>query len=330
MVNRPIARIIALGSYLPERILSNRDLEKLVETSDEWIISRTGMRERRIAAEDEFPSDMGAAAAQKALVACGVPASEIDLIIVATMTPDYISPSTANLIQAKLQANNAAAMDIQAACSGFLYALSTAKAYIESGMYRRVLVIAAEKMSSFIDYEDRTTCILFGDGAAAAVVAAEGHGFVVNTICLGSDGQLANLAIIPAGGSRHPASLDTVNQRQHYFKMSGNEVFKHAVRRMAMAVRDCLSKAGLEEAHVSWLVPHQANVRIIDAIAKQFNIPEDRVFKTLHKYGNTSASSLVIALDELLKEEKFEEGDHILLTAFGGGLTWGASLLTKI
>lgn len=329
MANRPTARIIALGSYLPKRILSNNDLEKMVETSDEWIVTRTGMRERRIAAEGEFPSDMGAAAAQKALAACKIAASEIDLIIVATMTPDYISPSTANLIQAKLQANNASAMDIQAACSGFLYALSIAKAYVESGIYRHILVIAAEKMSSFIDYEDRTTCILFGDGAAAAVVASEGEGLIINTICLGSDGQLANLAIIPAGGSRHPASLDTVNQRQHFFKMTGNEVFKHAVRRMSMAARECLSKAGLEESNVSWLVPHQANLRIIDAIAKQFNFPENRVYKTLHKYGNTSASSQAIALDELLKEEKLEKGEHILLTAFGGGLTWGASLLTK-
>lgn len=330
MANQRIARIIGLGSYLPERVLSNQDLEQMVETSDEWIVSRTGMRERRLAAADEFPSDMGAKAAQQALQACQMSPQEIDMILVATMSPDYLSPSTANLIQAKLQAHRAASMDVQAACTGFLYVLSIAKAYVESGLYQHILVVGTEKMSAFMDYQDRTTCVLFGDGAAAAVVSSKGEGLQIQTICLGSDGQLADLIKIPAGGSRHPASCATLEQRQHYFKMSGNEVFKHAVRRMSAAARECLTQAGLEEKEISWLVPHQANKRIIDAIAKNFHLSEEKVYQTVHKYGNTSASSVAIALDELMKEHNIQEGEHLMLVAFGGGLTWGATILTQV
>jgi 3-oxoacyl-[acyl-carrier-protein] synthase-3 len=324
------ARIIGLGSYLPKKVLTNQDLEKIVETSDEWIVSRTGMRERRIAAENEFPSDMGTQAAIQALESANLKPEELELIIVATMSPDYISPSTASLVQAKLKAEKAAAFDVQAACTGFLYALSIAKAFVESGSYQRILVIASEKMSAFIDYKDRTTCVLFGDGAAAAVVSPQGEGLRIDTLCLGSDGQLADLVKIPAGGSRSPATPDTVEKGFHYFQMSGNEVFKHAVRRMSAASRECLAKAGLEEEDVSWLVPHQANKRIIDAIAKNFNIAEEKVYQTVHKYGNTSASSIAIALHELMKEQEFRKGEHLLLTAFGGGLTWGAAILTKV
>ncbi len=330
MTNQLTARIIGLGSYLPQKVLTNQQLEQMVETTDEWIVSRTGMHERRLAAENEFPSDMGAKAAQQALEACKMQPEEIDMILVASMSPDYLSPSTANLIQAKLKAEQAASMDIQAACTGFLYALSIAKAYIESRLYRHVLIIATEKMSAFIDYSDRSTCVLFGDGAAAAVVAAEGEGLSINALSLGSDGQLAHLIMIPAGGSRHPASLTTIEQRQHYFKMTGHEVFKYAVRRMSAAARECLVKAKLEETEVSWLVPHQANKRIIDAIGRNFNIPQEKIYQTVHKYGNTSASSIAIALHELMQEHDFREGEHLLLTAFGGGLTWGASILTKI
>ncbi|WP_249274840.1 beta-ketoacyl-ACP synthase III [Candidatus Protochlamydia amoebophila] len=330
MANQIIARITGVGSYLPERVLSNQDLEKMVETSDDWIVSRTGIRERRLADAKEFPSDMGTYAAQKALKNANLKAEQIDMILVATMSPDYISPSTANLIQAHLGASKAAAMDIQAACTGFLYGLSVAKAYIESNMYRHVLVIATEKMSAFIDYKDRTTCVLFGDGAAAAVVKGEGEGLKIDSLCLGADGELANLVLIPGGGSRKPASIETVSEGLHYFKMSGNEVFKHAVRRMSAAARECLVRAELQESDVSWLIPHQANKRIIDAIAKNFNFPDEKVYQTVHKYGNTSASSIAIALDELIKEHSFENGEHFLLTAFGGGLTWGASILTKI
>lgn len=330
MTTRALARIIGLGSYLPKRILSNQDLEKMVDTSDEWIVSRTGMKERRLAAVDEFPSDMGTVAAQKALQNAGVAVADVDMILVATMSPDYVSPSTASLIQGNIQATRAAAMDIQAACTGFLYGLSIAKAYIESGTYQTVLLVATEKMSAFIDYTDRTTCVLFGDGASAAVITNKGEGLRVDTLCLGADGSLADLAKIPAGGARYPASIETVSQKSHCFKMDGNEVFKHAVRRMSGAVKECLAKAGLDKMQVGWLIPHQANKRIIDAIAKKFNIPEEKVYKTVHKYGNTSASSILIALDELIQEYTCREGEHLLLTAFGVGLTWGAAILTKV
>lgn len=323
------ACIIGLGSYVPERILSNSDLEKMVETSDEWIVSRTGVRERRLARDDEFPSDMGVAAAKKALEESGIAPKEIDLILVATMTPDYISPSTASFIQAKLGASNAAVFDIQAACSGFIYGLSIAKAYVESGMYRNILFIATEKMSAFIDYADRSTCVIFGDGAAAAVITSGIKGLSIDTISLGADGELAELVSIRAGGARMPASEETVKRGDHFFKMVGNEVFKHAVRRMSTAAKEALSGQGLSDADVSWIVPHQANTRIIDAIAKNFQIPDERVYKTIHKYGNTSAASIGITLDELMHEKKIEIGEHILLVAFGGGLSWGAAVLTK-
>lgn len=330
MKKRPLARIIGLGSYLPEKILTNQDLEKLVDTSDEWIVTRTGMKERRLAADDEFPSDMGAKAALKALSAADIDVQAVDLILVATMTPDYISPSTGNLIQTKIGATRAFSMDIQAACTGFLYVLSIAKAYVESGAYGCVLVVASEKMSAFMDYTDRNTCILFGDGAAAAVVTGEGEGLAIKTLNLGSDGALADLVIIPGGGSRHPATKETVEQGAHYFKMSGAGVFKHAVRKMSESAKECLLKEGLEEKDISWLVPHQANERIMDALAKHFNISQEKVFKTVHKYGNTSASSVAIALDELTQEHTLKSGENLLLTAVGGGLTWGACILTKV
>ncbi len=323
------SRIIGLGSYLPKKILTNQDLEKMVETTDEWIYSRTGIKERRIADEDETASSMGAAAAEKALKASGKSIRDIDMILVCTMTPDYLTPATATLIQHLLKAHHAAAVDMQAACTGFLYALSMAKAYVESDLYRNILVVATEKMSAFIDYKDRNTCILFGDGAAAAVVAPEGSGFAINTICLGADGSLADLLMIPGGGSVKPATLETIEQRLHYFKMDGKEVFRQAVRRMEASARTCLEKAGVSEKEVSWLVPHQANIRIIEALAKNFDLLPEQVFKTVHKYGNTSASSIPIALDELIQEKNIQENEHILLVAVGAGLTWGAALLTK-
>jgi 3-oxoacyl-[acyl-carrier-protein] synthase-3 len=330
-MNKPlIAHIIEIKSYLPKHVLTNHDLEKMVDTTDEWITSRTGMQERRIADANEYTSDMGAKAASDALQAAQVDPQSIDLIICATMSPDYLSPGTANIIQAKIGATRAAALDIQAACSGFLYGLAIAKSFIESGLYQTVLVIASEKMSAFIDYQDRDTCILFGDGAAAAIVTGEAPGFRIDAISLGSDGSQADLVIIPAGGSRHPASIETVNERMHYFKMSGKEVFKHAVRQMTNASKECLQKAGLTEDQVNWLVPHQANKRIIDAIAKNFNFSEEKVYKTVHKYGNTSASSIAIALVDLSQEHTFKNGERLLLTAFGGGLTWGACVLTKV
>lgn len=326
MDNKP--RIVSTGSYLPEKVLSNQDLERLVETNDEWIVSRTGMKERRIAAADEFPSDMGAIAARQALERGGISVADIDLIVVASSSPDYIFPSTACLIQAKLGAVNAAALDIQAACSGYLYALATAKSFVKSGAYRNVLVVATEKLSSFVNYQDRSTCILFGDGASACVVSNQGKGLFIHETCLGADGGLADLLILPAGGARLPASLETVAACHHTIQMTGNEVFKHAVRRMELAAKDCLEKSGISEDQISWMVPHQANIRIIEAVAKRFEVPMEKVFLTIHKYGNTSASSVGIALDELLQTHTLNVGENVVLVAFGAGFTWGASVLT--
>lgn len=322
------ARITALGSYLPEKVLTNRELEQMVETSDEWIVTRTGMRERRIASAEEFTSDMGAEAAKKALEKSGLAPVQIDLILVATTTPDYPFPSTASLIQAKLGLTSAAAFDLQAACTGYLYGLSVAKAFIESGMYRHVLLVASEKLSSVVNYKDRNTCVLFGDGASAAIISCEGKGLLLREICLGCDGEPAEIVRIPAGGSRRPASLETVSQNLHCIEMDGKEVFKHAVRRMESSSKACMEKAGLAESDISWIIPHQANIRIIEAIAKRFNVPMERVYITIGKYGNTSASSVGIALDELLQEKKVASGQHLLLTAFGAGLTWGSIIVT--
>jgi 3-oxoacyl-[acyl-carrier-protein] synthase-3 len=323
------AHIIGYGSYLPERVLTNSDLEKMVDTSDAWITSRTGIQERRIAGPEEFSSTMGTLAARRALESCQMDPQEIDLILVATMSPDYPYPSTASLIQAQLGITHAAAMDIQAACSGFIYGLSTAKAYVESGIYRTVLLIASEKMSSLLDYQDRTTCVLFGDGAGAVVVRRAASGFQIGTCCLGTDGSLAQLLYAPAGGSRCPSTPNTTEQRLQYLKMSGQELFKHAVRRMSAAAIECLHTADVTQEEIDWLIPHQANDRIIEAIAKSLHFPTERIYKTLHKYGNTSASSVVIALDALCKEHPLKKNAHLLLLAFGAGLTWGACLLKK-
>lgn len=323
------ARIIGTGSYLPEKVLTNSDLEKMVETSDEWIVSRTGMKERRLAKEGEYTSDMGVEAAKKALQVAGISPEQVDLVLVATLTPDYTFPSTACLIQSSLKLTRAAAVDVQAACSGYIYVLAMAKAFIESGIYKNILIVASEKLSTIVDYQDRNTCVLFGDGATACVVSHKGDGLFIREVCLGSDGEQAQLIMLPAGGSRAPASLETLEKRSHFIKMDGKETFKHAVRRMEAAAKECLDRAGLAEGQISWLVPHQANTRIIEAIAKRFGVPMERIFLTIHKYGNTSASSIGIALDELLQEKEISHGENLLLVAFGAGLTWGASLLTR-
>lgn len=322
------AKIIGTGSYLPEKILSNFDLEKMVDTSDEWIVTRTGMKERRIAASDEYASHMGAEAARRALQDANLDAKDIDFILVATITPDYVFPSTACLIQEQIGAINAAGLDIQGACTGFLYGLSIAKAMIEAKTYKNILVIASEKLSSITNYKDRTTCVLFGDGAGAAVVSGNGKGLGIGHITLGSDGQQAELLMMPGGGSRNPSSIQSIENELHYIKMAGNEVFKHAVRRMESACKECLEASKVSESEVTYLIPHQANMRIIDAIAKRFeHLPKDRIFKTVQKYGNTAASSVAIALDELCKTSEIHANDQILLTAFGGGFTWGSALL---
>lgn len=326
--NRPTAKIIGTGSYLPEKVLTNQDLEKMVETSDEWIVTRTGMKERRIARSDEFTSDMGLEAAKKALEASKMAPESLDLILFATFSPDHLFPSTACLIQAQLGAVKAAAVDVQAACTGYLYALGMAKAFIEAGIYKNILIIASDKVSSIINYKDRNTCVLFGDGASAAVISAEGKGLAIRDVSLGSDGELAKLLIVPAGGVRQPATHETIDCDLHFLQMEGKEVFKHAVRRMETASKESIDRAGIKEEEISWLIPHQANMRIIEALAKRFEVPMEKVFVTIHKYGNTSASSVGIALDELMRQNNAQKGDNILLTAFGAGLTWGASVLT--
>jgi 3-oxoacyl-[acyl-carrier-protein] synthase-3 len=323
------AFINGTGSYLPSQILSNADLEKRIDTSDEWIFTRTGIKERRIAAAHEFASTMGLAAAIEALKSAQLSPEKIELIIVATMTPDYLSPSTSALIQHLLGARHACAFDIQAACSGYLYALSMAKAYIEAGMYQNVLVIAAEKMSAFIDYQDRNTCVLFGDGASASVVSNYPSGLAIDNVYLGANGEFADLIIIPGGGARVPATPESLSKGLHYFKMSGKEVFKHAVKMLDAAAEKCLAHVHLTMEDISWIVPHQANIRIIEAMAKSLKYPLERIYKTIHKYGNTSASTIPIALDELLKEQGLAPGQHLLLLTVGGGLTWGGAVLTQ-
>lgn len=323
------ATIKDLASYLPSRVLTNADLEKLVETTDEWIVSRTGIKERRVAGPDETTSDMAAKAATKLLEQIGKKAEEVDFILVATMTPDYICPSTAALVQAKIGAVNAGALDVQAACSGFIYGLSVAKAFIESSLFNNVLFIAAEKMTAFVDYSDRNTCILFGDGASAVWIEKSGPGLTIESVSMGADGSHPHLAWVPAGGVKKPTSQETLLGKEHYFKMEGKELFKHAVRRMASAAEDCLRQNGISLSDISWVVPHQANARILDAVAKAFAIDDSKVYRTVHKFGNTSASSISLALDELVHSSGLNQGDNILLAAFGAGLTWGAALLRK-
>lgn len=324
------ARITALGSYVPDRILSNEELEKMVDTSDEWITTRTGIKERRLAGENEHPSTMGAEAARRAIASAGLDPTELDLILVATMTPDYICPSTAALIQNLIGATRAAAVDFQAACSGFLYGLSMAKAYIESGIYKNVLLIATEKLSSFVDYTDRNTCILFGDGASAAIICGEGVGLAIDYISLGTDGAQADIFQIPAGGAREPATAETISAKRHYIQMQGREMYRHAVRRMEEETLLCLQKMQMNIDQIKWLVPHQANIRIINTLREKISFPEEKVYITLPKYGNTSASSVAIALDELHQNHSLEEGEHLLLVAFGAGVTWAVTLLTKV
>ncbi len=321
-----IVSIIGTGSYVPEKVLTNHDLEEIVETSDEWIHSRTGMRERHIAAANQATSDLGTEAAKAALADAGIAAEELDLLIVATLSPDMFFPSTACFVQERIGAKNAFCYDLGAACSGFLYALDTAKNQIISGAVKTALVIGAEKMSTFIDWEDRGTCILFGDGAGAAVLQAGGEGRGIMKSVMGSDGSLADLLWIPGGGSRNPVSHEMIDQRQHYLKMQGREVFKHAVVRMTEAVIEALEKNNVTLDEIKCLIPHQANIRIIGAIAKRLGVA-DRMYTNVEKYANTSSAALAIALDEAVKDGTIQRGDLVALTVFGGGFTWGASVL---
>jgi len=319
--------ITGVGAYVPEKVLTNADLEKIVETSDDWITTRTGIKERRIAAEDEFTSDLGAKAALRALESAGVKPEEIDLIIVATLTPDMLFPSTACLVQEKIGATNAAAFDLEAACSGFVYGLEVGQQFIMSRTYNTVLVIGAEKLSSIIDWQDRNTCVLFGDGAGAAVLQnREGsHGLL--TACMGADGGKAGLLSMPGGGSRIPATKDSVDQRLHYLRMDGKETFKNAVNAMCSAAREALERCELDVSNLKLVIPHQANKRIISAVGDRLGAHESQLFITVDRFGNTSAASVAIALDEACREGRLERGDLILLVVFGAGLTWGAAVI---
>jgi len=321
-------RIIGTGSCLPERVLTNADLEKMVETSDEWIRTRTGIRERRIAAEDQSTSDMAAVAAQRALDDAGVSASEIDMIVVATVTPDMPFPATACFVQEKIGAKQAFCFDLEAACSGFLYGVEIARRFLGSGAVRYALVIGAEKLSCVTDWEDRSTCVLFGDGAGAAVLSNGDHGRGIISTTLGSDGALTGLLNIPGGGSRNPTSPQTIEERMHFMKMTGNEVFKHAVRCVCDAGTRVLEDSGMTIDDVTCVIPHQANMRIIRAIANRFGHHcKQKFFVNLERVGNMSAASVPVALDEAARGGVIKNGDIVLFIVFGGGFTWGAALM---
>ncbi|NLH73681.1 MAG: ketoacyl-ACP synthase III [Verrucomicrobia bacterium] len=319
--------VVAVGSYTPARVLTNTDLEKMVQTSDEWITTRTGIKERRIAASDEATSDLATKAAQRALANAGLQAEQIDLIIVATVTPDMLFPSTACLVQEKLGARRAAAFDIEAACSGFIYALEIGQQFIMSRTYDTVLVIGAEKLSSIVDWQDRNTCVLFGDGAGAAVLQNRPGSHGLLTVLMGADGSKGSVLCVPAGGSRNPASPATLAQRLHYLRMDGRETFKYAVSAMYNAAREVLRRCELSIDQIACIIPHQANRRIIDAVAERLNARPGQLFVNLEKYGNTSAASVAIALDEAVASGRIKRGDLVLLVAFGGGFTWGAAVI---
>lgn len=318
--------ILGLGKYLPDRVLTNKDLEKIVDTTDEWIVSRTGIRERRIAREDEATSDMATMAARRALESAKLKPEDIDLIIVATITPDMFFPATACLVQEKLGARAVPAFDISVACSGFIYGFAIAKQFIASGVYKHALVIASEKLSSITDWTDRNTCVLFGDGAGAAVLGPVEKGGILSTY-LGADGHQGDLIKLPAGGSRIPATKKSIEDKLHFIKMNGSELFKHAVRIMADAAAEATKPLGLKAEDINLVIPHQANIRILNAAAKRMGLTTDKIYLNIEKYGNMSAASSAVALVEAVEEGRIKKGDKILLDAFGGGLTWGAVVI---
>ena len=319
--------ILGLGCYVPEKVLTNHDLEKIVETSDEWIVERTGIKNRHIAAEGEATSDMSVIAAERALADAGVSPEEIELVIVATASADHAFPSTACLVQDRIGAKNAAAFDLSAGCSGFVYSLGVASQMVKSGLYKKALIVGAETLSRIMNWEDRNTCVLFGDGAGAAVIGEVEEGLGVLGIDLGSDGSGGKYLFQPAGGSRKPASHETVDAKEHFIHMNGNEVFKFAIQIMGKTAKRALANAGLEPADVDLLVPHQANIRIINSAAKRLKMPMEKVWVNVDKYGNTSAASIPIALCEAQEQGMMKKGDTVLLVGFGAGLTWTSIVL---
>jgi 3-oxoacyl-[acyl-carrier-protein] synthase-3 len=313
--------------YVPDRVLTNRDLEQMVETSDEWIRERTGIRERRIAAPDQASSDLAVIAARRALESAGLTPLDVDQIVVATTTPDRYLPSCACTVQAKLGASNAAAFDVFAACTGFIYGLGIARGAIGTGLADTVLLIGVETLSRIVDYTDRNTCVLFGDGAGAAVLEPCPSGEGILAISMGSDGALGDVLEIPAGGSGLPASAETVQARGHFIKMRGRELFKVAVRAMEDSVRRTLETTGLGADEIDMLIPHQANRRILDAVQARLGLPDEKMVVNIDRYGNTSSASIPISLDEVVRAGRLRIGDHVGLVAFGGGATWGATLM---
>jgi 3-oxoacyl-[acyl-carrier-protein] synthase-3 len=321
------SRIISTGSYLPEKVLTNLDLEKMVETSDQWITERTGIKERRIVNSNQAASDLAYEASKMAIGRAGRKAEDIDLIIAATVTGDMPFPSTACILQDKLGAKNAAAFDVNAACSGFLYSLYIADGFIRSGMHKRILAVGTEVLSTITDWEDRTTCVLFGDGAGAVIVEPTEEDRGIISMSINSDGSFWELLHMPAGGSKLPASRKSVDNKLHCIKMKGNETFKFAVRTLEDLVLKLLEENKLVPSQLSLLIPHQANLRIIQATADRLGLPMDKFLVNIDKYGNTSAASIPIALDEAVTTGRVKDGDYILLEAFGGGLTWASALI---
>jgi len=321
------AGILGLGSYVPEKVLTNKELEKMVDTQDEWIVSRSGIRERRIAAPEQATSDLALEAARNALNDAKLTPDEIDLIIVATNTPDSLLPATACIVQDRLGAYRAGAFDLLAGCTGFMYSLTVGAQFIVAGMYRHVMVIGAETLSRIIDWEDRNTCVLFGDGAGAAIIGRvpQGYGLLHNK--LGSDGSGGQHLYVPAGGSRAPACGETVKDRLHFIRMNGREVFKFAVRACGDGSLEALNSAGLSLSDLNFLVPHQANIRIIEAAAKRLKLPMDKVIVNVDRFGNTSTASIPMALEEAVDLGRIKDGDNILMTGFGAGLTWAVTLM---
>lgn len=323
------AKVIGIGSYVPEKVLTNADFEKIVDTSDEWITTRTGIKERHVVGDSgEVTSDMCIAAGRQALEDAGLAAEDLDLLIIGTVTPDMKTPSAAVLVQKELGAFNAAAMDVNAACVGFIYALATARAFIASGMYRNVLALGSETLTSITNYKDRGTCVLFGDGAGAVVLTRveNGENGVLATH-IAADGRHHGLLYVQAGGSREPINLGNIDNGAQYLKMNGSEVFKLAVRSMAESARATLAEAGKTIDDVDLVISHQANIRIIKALGKRLGVPEEKVFINIERYGNTSSASIPIALVEARNEGRLKKGDLVLLVSFGGGLVWGAALL---
>lgn len=321
------SRIRGLGTYVPKRVMTNADWEKILDTTDEWIVQRTGIRERHVAAPEEVTSDIGAHAARRAMEDAGVSAEEIDLLICATASPDTYLPSTACWMQPKLGLEGKAAFDISAACSGFIYGLTVADQFVRSGQYENVLVVGAEILTRMVDWQDRSICVLLGDGAGAAVVSSKGEGGRILGSRLHADGTYGELLWIPAGGTRMPTTLETVEKRLHYYTMRGNELFKIAVKSMAGVTRELLEGLSMDSDEIDWIVPHQANVRILQSLARRLGVPWERVVVNIERYGNTSAASIPLAFDEARRDGRIKRGDNVLLVSFGGGLTWSALMV---